>query len=266
MQHMQRFALGEPLAHDAPQPVRIAFHARVNKLERLAHKHKGSNDQHAYPPESVLSIVGLDVIATCFSATSVHNGHMPTVHLDEYSCMDFLAAKLSEVLGQAIVRPPWADEPFDPRELHTKSPEEMIRLANLVKTRDMLFQDQRELVAFHESILRSDGEWDSDSMGQLAQGLSERVRSLVVKGSEADEWNITEAQLQSAEAREQRDLASIPSSGRELRKFLGLNALKKYKAKLRIAKADTEMCEVYEKACPDPMVAPEITKPAVLSK
>ena len=277
-QHMSlgQFALGEPLAHDAPQPVRMVFHTRVNKSERLAHKHKGNNDQHAFSPESVLSIVGLDVIATCFSLTSVHNRHMmiwPTVHLKDYFNMDFLAAKLSEILGDAIVpRPPWADVPFDPRGLHTKSTEELTRLANLVKSREMLLQDQRELVAFHASIVRGDGEWNSDNMGKLVQWLSERVRSLLVKGAEASEpqgmstteaaQDIVSSQLNSEE------LASIPSSGRELGKFLGTKALKKYKAKLRKAKAKdyTDKCEVYETACPDPIVAPEITEPAVSSK
>ena len=50
----------------------------------------------------------------------------------------------------------------------------------------------------------------------------------------------------------------MPSSGRKLRTFLGKHALKKYKAKLRKAKASdyTDKCEVYcEKSCPDPFVA-----------
>ena len=74
--------------------------------------------------------------------------------------------------------------------------------------------------------------------------------------------DIVSSQLNSEE------LASIPSSGRELRKFLGTKAFKKYKAKLRKAKADdyTDKCEVYETACTDPIVAPEITEPAVSSK
>ena len=67
-----QFALGEPLAQDAPQPVRVLFHARVEMSQRLAHKpRQGNNDQHAFSPESVLSIVGLDVIATCFSLHTV---------------------------------------------------------------------------------------------------------------------------------------------------------------------------------------------------
>ena len=67
--HMKcgQFAPGEPLAQDAPQPVRVVIHARLEMSQRLAHKHHGNNDQHAFSPESVLSIVGLDVIATCFS-------------------------------------------------------------------------------------------------------------------------------------------------------------------------------------------------------
>jgi len=124
-------------------------------------------------------------------------------------------------------------------------------------------------VAFHASIVRGEGEWNSDNMVQLIQGLSERVRSLVVKGAEAEGKSTTEAARDIVSSQlNSEELASIPSSGRELRKFLGTKALKKYKAKLRKAKADdyTDKCEVYETACPDPIVAPEITPQAVSRK
>ena len=133
----------------------------------------------------------------------------------------------------------------------------------------MLLQDQRELVAFHALIVRGEGGWNSDdNMVQLVQGLSERVRSLLAKGAEAEPEGITGAALDIVSSQlNSEELASIPSSGRELRKFIGTKALKKYKAKLRKAKANdyTDKCEVYETACPDPIVAPEITKPAASS-
>ena len=258
-----QFALGEPLAEDAPQPVRMVFHARVELSQRLAHKHQGTNDQHAFSPESVLSIVGLDVIATCFSLHTENERRFvwPTTRLSDYHNVEFLSAKLNEILkigpGQAITCP-LLDEPLDPRGLHTKSPEEMSRLANLINTREMLLQDQRELVAFHETIVRAEDEWNAETMAQLVQGASQRVRTLLAKAE-----GITEAALDTVSSQlNSEDLADIPSQTKRSKK-----RLKKYKQKLRRAKADhyTDKCEVYETACPDPYVAilaPEITTPA----
>ena len=258
-QHMScsQFALGEPLALDAPQPVRMVFHARVDDSQRLAHKHHGNNDQQAFSPESVLSIVGLDVIATCFSLHTVNERFdWPTIRLHDYCNVEVMSAKLNEILGlgQAITCP-FLDEPLDPRCLHTKSPEEMSRLANLIKTREMLLQDQRELVAFHDSIERAEHEWNAETIAQLVQGASQRVRTLLAKAE-----GITEAALDTVSSQlNSEDLADIPSQTKQSNK-----QLKKYKQKLRKAKADhyTDMCEAYEAACPDPIVAPKITKPA----
>jgi hypothetical protein len=284
-QHMNfsGFACGEPLALDAPQPVRIVFHARVNKAERLTHKHAKKNDQHAFAPQSVLSIVGLDVIATCFSATREMGAFtrelsFPTVDMSDYHNIDFLQAKLSEILGQAI-RPSFADEPFDPRSLHTKSLEEMTRLAHLVKTREELLQDQKDIVAFHTSLLRGEGDWNAAAMSELVHRQSERVNSLLREAKEASEAD-AEGMSTAETARDlstamdivssrlkSEDLASIPSSGRQLASFMGEKLLKKYKSKLRFAKvsAYTEKCETYEWACSDPFVASEITESAASS-
>ena len=248
-----QFALGEPLAQDAPQPVRVVIHARLEMSQRLAHKHQGNNDEHAFSPESVLSIVGLDVIATCFSLHTVNEPRFdwPTTKF----CFKVLSAKLNEILGpgQAITCP-FLHETLDPRGLRTKSPEEMSRLANLIHTREMLLQDQRELMAFHESIFSAEHEWDAETMGQLVQGASQRVRTLLAKAE-----GITEAALDDVSSQlNSEDLADIPSQTRRTSK-----QLKKYKQKLRRAKAShyTDKCEVYEAACPDPYEAPEITEP-----
>ena len=258
-QHMScgQFALGEPLALDAPQPVRMVFHARVENSQRLAHKHQGNNDQHAFSPESVLSIVGLDVIATCYSLRTVNERFdWPTTRLQDYCNVEVLIAKLEELqlLGHASTCP-FLDEPLDPRCLHTKSPEEMSRLANVINTREMLLQDQSELVAFHLSIERAEHEWNAETMAQLVQGASQRVRTLLAKaeGNTAAALDTVSSQLNS------KDLADIPSQTKQCKK-----QLKKYKQKLRKAKADhyTDMCEVYEAACRDPILAPQITKPA----
>ena len=247
-----QFALGEPLARDAPQPVRMVFHARVEISQRLAHKHQGNNDQHGFSPESVLSIVGLDVIATCFSLHTVND--WPITRLQDYCNVEVVAAQLNEILGQATTSP-FLDEPFDPRCLLTKSPEEMSRLANLIQTREMLLQDQRELLAFHESIVGAEDELDAEAMGQLVRGASQRVRTLLAKAD-----GITEAALDTVSTLlNSEDLADIDAQTKQTRK-----QLKKYKQKLRKAKADhyTDKCEVYEAACPDPIVAPQITEQA----
>ena len=252
--HCGQFALGEPLAQDAPQPVRVVIHARLEMSQRLEHKRQGNNDQHAFSPESVLSIVGLDVIATCFSLHTVNEPRFdwPTTKF----CFKVLSAKLNEILGpgQAITCP-FLHETLDPRGLRTKSPEEMSRLANLIQKREMLLQDQRELVAFHETIVSAEDEWDAETMGQLVQGASQRVRTLLAKAE-----GITDAALDTVSSQlNSEDLADVPSQLKRSNR-----QLKKYKSKLRKAKAEeyTEMCDVYEAPCPDPILAPEITKPA----
>ena len=251
-----QFALGEPLAQDAPQPVRVLFHARVERSQRLAHKHQGNDDQHAYSPESVLSIVGLDVIATCFSLHTVNGRRFdwPTTKF----CFKVLSAKLNEILGQGhAITCPFLHETLDPRGLRTKSLEEMSRLANLIHTREMLLQDQRELVAFHESILSAGHEWDAETLDQLVQGASQRVRTLLAKAE-----GITEAALADVPSHTEaladtpeylaEDLADIPAHTQRSKKL----QLKRYKRKLRIAKEDhyTDVCGVYEVACPDPIL------------
>ena len=85
-------------------------------------------------------------------------------------------------------------------------------------------------------------------MGQLVQGASQRVRTLLAKAE-----GITEAALDTVSSQlNSEDLADIPSQTKRSKK-----RLKKYKQKLRKAKADhyTDKCEVYETACPDPYVA-----------
>ena len=255
-----QFALGEPLAQDAPQPVRVVIHARLEMSQRLEHKRQGNNDQHAFSPESVLSIVGLDVIATCFSLHTENERRFvwPTTRLSDYHNVEFLSAKLNEILkigpGQAITCP-LLDEPLDPRGLHTKSPEEMSRLANLIQKREMLLQDQRELVAFHESIVRAEHEWDAEAMAQLVQGASQRVRTLLAKAE-----GITAAALDDVSSQLDSEYLADFLQTKRSKKL----QLKNYKRKLRQAKADhyTNMCEVYEAACPDPILTPEITEPA----
>ena len=260
--HGSHFALGEALAEDVDQPVRMIFHVRVESSQRLAKVHRGNNDQHGFSPESVLSIVGLDVIATCFSLHTVNERRFdwPRTRLSDYHNVEFLSAKLHQILGagQAIACP-FLGEPLDPRGLHTKSPEKIAHLANQIQMREMLLQDQRELVAFHESIVRAEHEaeheWNAETMGQLVQGASQRVRRLLAKaeGSTEAALDTVSSQLNS------EDFADIPSQTRQSKK-----QLKKYRRKLRLAKADhyTDKCEVYEAACPDPILAPEITEPA----
>jgi len=252
-----QFALGEPLAQDAPQPVRVVIHARLEMSQRLEHRHQGNNDQHAFSPESVLSIVGLDVIATCFSLQTINDPRFiwPTTRFSDYHNVEVLSAQLEEILGPGQVnRCPFVDEPLDPRGLLTKSPEEMSRLAKLIQTREMLLQDQRELVAFHETIVGAEDELDAETMGLLVQGASQRVRTLLAKAE-----GITEAALDTVSSQlNSEDLADVPSQIKRSKK-----QLKKYKSKLRKAKEEyTDVCDVYyEGSCPDPILAPEITKP-----
>ena len=110
-------------------------------------------------------------------------------------------------------------------------------------------------MAFHESIVGAEHEWDAETMGQLVQETSQRVRTLLAKAE-----GITDAALDDVSSQlDSEDLADIPSQIKRSKK-----QIKQYKRKLRIAKAKqyTDMCEVYEAACPDPIRAPEITEPA----
>ena len=221
------FALGEPLAHDSPQPMRAIFHARVNKSEWLHKDVKGTKNQFGFSPESVLSIVGLDIIATCCSAESV----MWSV------CSE---AKLRELQETQHEHKTWV--PTDPRHKHrtlpfdknyrliTDSPEEIARLANLVKKRDELLKDQRQLVAFHAAI----------------------------QGTDDDGPLTVESAIQIIQA----DLETKQIAGSQEAYQRALHRIKKYKQRLRKAKQLTEKCEVYETADPDPIVSPQITQPA----
>ena len=272
------FALGEPLAHDAPQPMRAIFHARVNKSEWL-HKHvKGSNNQFAFSPESVLSIVGLDIIATCFSAESVMHPIWPTERLGDYMDVDVLEAKLRELqetIALPTHEPPWV--PTDPRHEHrtlpsdkkyrliTDSPEEIARLANLVKKRDELLEDQRQLVALRATIQRDDGQWTLDSTIQLVQGLPKHLRDLL-RDCKSETPEGPSSILEDALGRLSEQLERKEVAGSQAAHQHALHRIKKYKQRLRKAKALTEKCEVYEPPDPDPIVAPPITKPAGITK
>ena len=99
--------------------------------------------------------------------------------------------------------------------------------------------------------------------------MTAHKQSFLMKWVSNPEW--TDAyftQSLTFEETKSEELTTIPTSGRKLRKFLGTNALKKYKRKLRKAKAKdyTGICEVYEKACADPIVAPPKIPPAVSSR
>ena len=65
---------------------------------------KGNNNQFAFSPESLLSIVGLDLIATCFSAESVVNP-WHTTNLGDYMDVDVLSAKLRAFFQESCSRP-----------------------------------------------------------------------------------------------------------------------------------------------------------------
>ena len=95
---------GESLARDAPQPMRAIFHVRGNKSEWLHKIIQGRNNQFAFSPESLLSIVGLDLVATCFSAESVVNP-WHTTNLGDYMDVDVLSAKLRAFVQKSCSRP-----------------------------------------------------------------------------------------------------------------------------------------------------------------
>ena len=144
-----QFATGEPLAPDGP-PMRAIFRVRTKLSERLAHKKDGNNEQHAFAPRSVLRIVGLDLIATSMKVGSKRG--FPVVHLGAYTDMGYLAERLNSMLGR---QSRFADQPgnsYDPRNLHTKSLEEMERLAELIATRDLLLLEAKEIFDFHAKI------------------------------------------------------------------------------------------------------------------
>ena len=133
--------LGEPIATDAPQPMRCVFHVRVDAPERLFEKKKknGKNDQHAFSPESVLHIVGLDIIATSCSADNVAEMRLiksATCDIRNYYDIAGLTDKLQAVLKDDFHTPEDTIKEYllDPRGVQTKTCEEMIRLQRLVRS------------------------------------------------------------------------------------------------------------------------------------
>ena len=88
-----------------------------------------------------------------------------------------------------------------------------------------------------------------ETMAQLVQGASQRVRTLLAKAE-----GITEAALDDVSSQLDSEYLADFLQTKRSKKL----QLKKYKRKLRQAKADhyTNMCEVYEAACPDPVPTP----------
>ena len=147
----------------------------------------------------------------------------------------------------------------------TDSPEEIARLADLVKKRDELLEDQRQLVALHATIQRDDGQWTLDSMIQLVQGLPKHLRDLLrdcKSGAPEGPSSIFEDAL----GRLSKQLETKEVAGSQAAHQHALHRIKKYKQRLRKAKELTEQCQVYETADPDPIVAPPITKPAPIKR
>jgi len=265
------FALGESLALDAPQPMRAIFRVRANKSEWLHKITQGKNNQFAFSPESLHSIVGLDLIATSLSAESVVNP-WDTTHLGDYIDEDVLLAKLRGFFPD--IAQPTHDMFTDPRhenlesksmpfdenyKLLTDSPDEMVRLASLVKKREELLEDEMKLMLFHEKIHQlEDGQVTAESIDQLVEELPKHLRDLLQDcGDEVPEGQDS---VQVALGRLSEQKNEFDSAQKKYQK--SLNRLKKYKLRLRKAKGLTEICEVYEKADPHPIEAPAITPSA----
>ena len=253
--------VGERIALDISQSLRFVFHVRVKKEERLANPpRKSEKNQQGYSPVSVLSIVGLDAIALSMSyAQSSEN--WPTYQLSDFSDIDALENWLATWILDNRPAPEFCNLPLDPRGLITRSPEHMTMMKRLFDRREQLLQDQAEIVAFHNDIATMDGPCTAEYMCQLLEGLSERVRALVVRctmGSPED-INATQAAIDAtSEALNSPELAQLPT-GRRRGTVTGTNAIKKYKRVLRAAK-HPDLCEkqeVYEWACPTPILAPE---------
>jgi len=247
------FTVGERLASDIDKPFRMVLEVRVNLDERLAHKKKGNNDQHAYSPESVRRIVALYVIPVSFTdETAWQRKSYEEVDLTKHCNMEYLANKLTEMLGPQKFEL-FHKQHFDPRAKQTMQPDEMRRLNDLVKKRDTLLQDQKELNDFHQRLLRSDGEWNADNMNTHVQKLSKSARSRLVEAKGEDR---TLASLDSISSDLNSDeFARIPLSGRALRAYMGKKLLKKYQSRYKKAKQPnyTQKDNVYEVGVPDPV-------------
>ena len=112
-------------------------------------------------------------------------------------------------------------------------------------------------MAFHSAIKCNDGQWDFDSVLQLVQGLPSCVRDLLQDCDPEEPFQESLGRLQDA-------IGSLDGSQQAYQQ--ALHKVKKYKQRLRKAKKLTKICEVYEEADPDPIVAPEITEPAPVTR
>tara|TARA_B110000285_G_C14855195_1_gene481883 strand:- start:65 stop:391 length:327 start_codon:yes stop_codon:yes gene_type:complete len=102
-------------------------------------KKRGKGDQHAFSPESVLHIIGLDIIATSCSADNVAEMRLiksATCDIRNYYDIAGLTDKLQAVLKDDFHTPEDTIKEYllDPRGVQTKTCEEMIRLQRLVRS------------------------------------------------------------------------------------------------------------------------------------
>ena len=243
------FRVGEHLALDIDKPFRMVLEVRVNKDERLSHKHVETNDQHGYASESVRRITALYLIPVTFTAETVWmRKSYEEVDLTQYCNIEHLEKKMTEIIGPQEL---FQKQHFDPRAKQTKTPEEMRHRNYLVEKRAKLWQDQKELNDFHQRLLRSDGKWNVDKMNTNVQKLSKSVRSWLV---EATGENRILASLDSISSNLDSDeLARIPHSGRALFSYLGGQLLKRYQGRLKKAKGPeyTHKDQVCEIGAPD---------------
>ena len=131
----------------------------------------------------------------------------------------------------------------------------------MVKKRDELLEDQRQLVAFHAAIQGTDdnGQLTIESAIQFVQALPKHLRHLL-----RDCWQ--SSSLEDVFGRLSEQLETKEVAGSQAAHQHALRRIKKYKQRLRKAKALTEKCTVYEPQDPDPIVAPPITKPAPIKR
>ena len=276
--------MGEPIALDISPSIRFVFHVRVKKEERLAKPIRSSEkNQQGYSPVSVLRIIGLDAIALSMSyAETYENWLNPTRQLSDFCDIDALENFLETWVQCNRPDPEFGNVPLDPRGLMTRSPEHMIMMKRIFDQREQLLQDQAEMGAFHNAFEAMDrtGECTAESVSQLLQGVSERVKALLVRSTMktphlgtsftqgAIELNSQRCRELSEELNSQgytyrrtpKEVAGrrVPAD-RKRGTVIGTDAIKKYKRYLRAAKdpAVYEKNEVYEWACPTPILPPD---------
>ncbi len=259
------YSTGQRLGIDSP-PLRAILHFRTDPECELASKKDTNtktgyvNEQHAFAPSGVLSLVAIDLIATYFLYVAPDPSLVFVgVKLADYVNYDHLCEWLSEWTGLNIDGfPEWGfGRYWDPRDLRQCSVDELGRLLALVELRRRMDSERRALETFIQDYSQEE-QMSEELLHRRLLNLPESMQAIVldtsspggvVNAMEALEMAsaIDEASAMGS-ARDEAEASAIRrgfSSGKRRRTFLGYHALKGYNQRLRQALRLRHECRLY---------------------